>query len=710
MSTASVQDQGPSDAELIGAVRGGSTDAYATLYARHRAAAYNLARQLARSSAEADDLVSEAFAKLLDTLRGGGGPDSAFRAYLLTALRHCAYDRTRRDRRIDLTDDESAYDSGVPFTDTAVAGLDRSLAARAFATLPERWQTVLWHTEIEGQSPAEVAPLLGLTPNGVSALAYRAREGLKQAYLQVHLADTAAGGGGLDRCRVAVDRLGAWTRSGLSKRETAQVEQHLDECDRCRALAAELADVNGGLRVYVAPLVLGSAAAAYLAGAKGAAIAAGAAGVGIVGAAGAGAGTGAGAGSGAVATGTVGTAGAGGGAGAGAASAGPRQIVTVGGSTAVLVAVVVAGLLAGPGTPAMPSAAPVPSTQQPAPPQPQSPAPVVPPVVPPAPADPLAPPAPPANPPATVPNPPGPPAPTPGPAVLGVSIPTGAVELLAGGAPVTLPITVRNTGGTTSDPVVAQLALPPGVTSTGSGSLSGGDPASTPPQSASGRGPAFNTFAAPAGVAQGQGVSCTGGTGTIRCATGRGLTPGEQVVFLFVLRAEAGAAGGTITGTVNGGVGGPMRLNPIQIVVRSTDAVTLRASAHGHSAWHTRLDVRATNTGGSTAPVTVTVALPDNVRVSSFWGVCQSVAGSAVCSATLRPSEDARWQLWLYAVAPVSSNATVTAVLGTARQSVTVPIDLHGWCLNLPGLPGLPDLPVLPGLPGLGCSPGHWPN
>jgi hypothetical protein len=35
---------------------------------------------------------------------------------------------------------------------------------------------------------------------------------------------------------------------GLSRRETAQVEQHLDECERCQTLATELADVNGGLR------------------------------------------------------------------------------------------------------------------------------------------------------------------------------------------------------------------------------------------------------------------------------------------------------------------------------------------------------------------------------------------------------------------------------------------------------------------------------
>ncbi|WP_460401118.1 sigma-70 family RNA polymerase sigma factor, partial [Actinophytocola sediminis] len=263
MATVPADIEGPSDAQLIEAVRKGTVSAYGSLYERHVAAAYNLARQLSRSPAEADDLVSEAFAKVLDTLRTGRGPDSAFRAYLLTTLRHTAYDKTRRDRKVELSDDMESVGGTEAFADTAVAGLERSLAAQAFARLPERWQAVLWHTEIERQPPAEVAPILGLTPNGVSALAYRAREGLRQAYLQVHLAEVTD-----SHCRAAAERLGAWTRAGLAKRERAQVEAHLDGCARCRALAEELADVNGALRVFVAPLVLGAGAVGYLTVAK----------------------------------------------------------------------------------------------------------------------------------------------------------------------------------------------------------------------------------------------------------------------------------------------------------------------------------------------------------------------------------------------------------------------------------------------------------
>ena len=233
---------GPDDAELMAAVRAGATDAYGVLYRRHLAAARLLAGQLAGCPADVDDVVAEAFTKVFTRLRRGGGPDAAFRAYLFTVLRHLVYDRARQSRRVELSDDMTRHDPGVPWQDTAVDGLESRLAARAFTRLPERWRTVLWRTEVEQESPTELARVLGLTPNGVSALAYRAREGLRQAYLQEHLGAGTAGGR-----HATADRLGAWVRGGLSGRQRTRVEAHLAGCPDCRALAAELADVSAGL-------------------------------------------------------------------------------------------------------------------------------------------------------------------------------------------------------------------------------------------------------------------------------------------------------------------------------------------------------------------------------------------------------------------------------------------------------------------------------
>lgn len=181
-----------SDAHLLAAVRGGDTTAYGALYTRHAGAARRLAYTLVHCPADADDLVSETFAKVLAVLRAGRGPHIAFRAYLNTTLRHVRYDRVRRDQRIEFTDDITRYERGEPFHDAtgavaaaeqeAIAQMERLYAAIAFARLPERWRTVLWHTEIEGETHAQVAPLLGLTPGGVAALAYRARARLREIY------------------------------------------------------------------------------------------------------------------------------------------------------------------------------------------------------------------------------------------------------------------------------------------------------------------------------------------------------------------------------------------------------------------------------------------------------------------------------------------------------------------------------------------------
>jgi RNA polymerase sigma factor (sigma-70 family) len=240
----------PGDAELISAVRSGSLDAFAALYRRHLGPARGLARQLASCPADTDDLVAEAFTRVFVLLRRGDGPDTAFRAYLLTALRHVHYDRIRQARRVELSDDMTRHDPAVPWRDAAIEELESRLVARALTRLPARWRTVLWLVEVERQSPAEVAPLLGLTPNGLAALAYRAREGLRRAYVQEHLglgtdAGVAAGASGQHDATLA--QIGAWARGGLSSRRRSRVDAHLMICPTCRKLAAEVVDSCGGL-------------------------------------------------------------------------------------------------------------------------------------------------------------------------------------------------------------------------------------------------------------------------------------------------------------------------------------------------------------------------------------------------------------------------------------------------------------------------------
>ena len=250
-----------SDVALIRRTRTGDTDAYGLLHQRHVGAAKALAWRMSRSASDADDLVSEGFARVLAALQRGSGPDTAFRPYLLSTIRRLAYDRTNREKREAPV--EHDVEEGPLVDDPVLAGFERDTAAAAFASLPERWRMVLWHTEVEGESPAEVALLLGMKPNAVAALAYRAREGLRQAYLSHH----AGVGQDLTReCRHTADRLAAYVRHGLVPAQEQRVAEHLEACERCQAAYLELATVNTSMRSILAPIVLGSAAgAAYLA-------------------------------------------------------------------------------------------------------------------------------------------------------------------------------------------------------------------------------------------------------------------------------------------------------------------------------------------------------------------------------------------------------------------------------------------------------------
>ncbi len=247
------------DADLIAAVRGGDIDAYGVLFERHRQAAARLAGHLVPGP-DADDLVSESFIRVLAVLQAGKGPDEFFRAYLLSSIRRLHLDRIRGSKRVKTTDDESELDRAVEFVDPTTMQFERSAAADAFGSLPERWQLVLWHLDVEGQKPADIAPMLGMSANSVSALAYRAREGLRQAYLQGHLAPTLHEG-----CRKTTAQLGAYVRKGLSARDSHAVEDHLDGCSRCTGLYLELSEVNSNLSGVLGPIILGSAAAGYIA-------------------------------------------------------------------------------------------------------------------------------------------------------------------------------------------------------------------------------------------------------------------------------------------------------------------------------------------------------------------------------------------------------------------------------------------------------------
>jgi DNA-directed RNA polymerase specialized sigma24 family protein len=221
------------DAGLISAIAWGDAAAWSQLHERHVAAARRLAGLVA-DPGQAEDAASGAFARLHAVLRDGAGPRAAVRPYLLTEVRR------------------AAGQDGAANPDADLAG---SLLARAFAALPDRERTTLWHAVIEQADPAQTAAILGVTAGDVADLVARASTAYVRSYLKQY-----ESGHDREDCRAAVRGLDHGAAGRLSGPDEFAALPHLRACRECRAAAIELADLGRSLRGWVAPVYLGVAA------------------------------------------------------------------------------------------------------------------------------------------------------------------------------------------------------------------------------------------------------------------------------------------------------------------------------------------------------------------------------------------------------------------------------------------------------------------
>lgn len=253
-----------SDEALVLRSRSGNARAFAELWRRHATAARRVAGEFT-ASLDADDLVSEAYLRIYEQVRAGGGPTGAFRPYLYTVVRNLAARWGSADRAVQVPDLDAVAEPVLP--DDPSLELDRSLTARAFGALPARWQAVLWYTEVEGLDPHQVAPYLGMNANSVAALAYRAREGLRRAWLQAHVSHAGA----TAECRWVSGRIGDRSRDGLGARDSKRFDDHIASCARCGIVAEEVEDISARLASVLLPLTLGGVVGGSMLAAFGAA-------------------------------------------------------------------------------------------------------------------------------------------------------------------------------------------------------------------------------------------------------------------------------------------------------------------------------------------------------------------------------------------------------------------------------------------------------
>ena len=248
---------------------------YEELYVEHAPVAQRIALSMVPRDV-ADDIVAEAFARVLGAIRAGGGPGIAFRAYLLTAVRNTANDWLRASRRTTAIGDvEQDLEERVPEENMGVARLSRAPKPK-----PKPGPRLVWSPRpsvtcrraggpccgswrSRARRPPRSRRCSGCPPTGCRPWP----SGRARASGRPTCKSTSAG---ISRRPAARTRkLSERTPpAGLPRRRTA-VHEHLEQCTGCYALANELTEINSRLGAILTPAALAGAAAALASGGHG---------------------------------------------------------------------------------------------------------------------------------------------------------------------------------------------------------------------------------------------------------------------------------------------------------------------------------------------------------------------------------------------------------------------------------------------------------
>ncbi|MFF9623450.1 RICIN domain-containing protein [Streptomyces griseosporeus] len=251
-----------SDESLAVRMRGGTDDEVARptalLIARHWQPAHSYAAICLASAAEVAAMATAAaFHQVFDRLTLGGSA-AALRPRLLVTVRDTVRRWAAADRIADVLPELRKPAGGRGMRAAAhLTPENRRLTEEAFSTLPDRFQCLLWHTEVEAEPITVPALLLGLDPDTAAAALEQAREKLREGLVRAHRERAPN-----DECRFYNRLLDVPIRRGGAL--LPDVRRHLGQCRYCRSAAEQLGRFDGRLAELLAEAVLGWGARRYL--------------------------------------------------------------------------------------------------------------------------------------------------------------------------------------------------------------------------------------------------------------------------------------------------------------------------------------------------------------------------------------------------------------------------------------------------------------
>jgi RNA polymerase sigma factor (sigma-70 family) len=166
----------PPDDALMVAFQNGNQGAFDVLFLRYRDRATSYAWRMLGRREEAEEIVVEAFARVLD---GAWRPTGSFGSFLFTVVHRLCLDRLRRRTRANRGDARIEAEPGPPPSSPYDAAEVRERSDHldaALATLPETYRSVLLLYYGQELSSKEVAAIVGCEDQQVrSMLAYARR-------------------------------------------------------------------------------------------------------------------------------------------------------------------------------------------------------------------------------------------------------------------------------------------------------------------------------------------------------------------------------------------------------------------------------------------------------------------------------------------------------------------------------------------------------
>ena len=147
---------------------------------------FRLALRITFDRAEAEDVVQDTMIRVWNK-REEWTQFGSIEAYCLTVAKNLAIDRSQKKeaQNVELTPEmEEESEISGPY-DQLVNNERMSIIHRLINELPEKQRLIMQLRDIEGESYKEIAKILNLTEEQVKVYLFRARQKVKQRYLEI---------------------------------------------------------------------------------------------------------------------------------------------------------------------------------------------------------------------------------------------------------------------------------------------------------------------------------------------------------------------------------------------------------------------------------------------------------------------------------------------------------------------------------------------